>query len=52
VGHHVFLHVGETDIDAVKPHATITHCFVAKKDFTAARAKQFFSLRNMVSGRR
>lgn len=52
IGHHVFLHLGETDIDAVKPHATITHCYVAKKDFTAPRAKQFFSLRNMVSGRR
>ena len=52
VGHHVFLHVGETDIDAVKPHATITHCFTGKRDYTSARARQFYSLRNMVSGRR
>lgn len=52
VGHKVFLHVGETDINAKKPHATITHCHVAKRDFTPARAKQFYSLRSMVSGRR
>ena len=52
VGHHVFLHLGESDINAKKPHATITHCYVAKREFTAARARQFFSLRNMISGRR
>ncbi len=52
VGHQVFLHLGQTDINAKKPHATITHCFVNKKAFSAARAKQFYSLRNMVSGRR
>ena len=52
VGHQVFLHVGETDINAKKPHATISHCFTNKREFTSARARQFFSLRNMVSGRR
>jgi hypothetical protein len=52
VGHNVFLHLGETDINAKKPHATMTHCYTNKRDFTAARAKQFYSLRNMVSGRR
>ena len=52
VGHKVFLHLGESDINAKKPHATMTHCFTNKREFTSARAKQFFSLRNMVSGRR
>ena len=52
IGHRVFLHLGETDINAKKPHATITHCYVTKLDFTSARARQFYSLRNMVSGRR
>jgi hypothetical protein len=52
VGHHVFLHVGNNDIDATKPHATITLCYVTKRDFSAGRARQFYSLRNMVSGRR
>ncbi|PCJ36788.1 MAG: hypothetical protein COA75_05905 [Cellvibrionales bacterium] len=52
VGHSVFLHLGQTDINAKKPHATMTHCFTNKKEFTAARAKQFYSLRNMISGRR
>lgn len=52
VGHKVFLHLGESDINAKKPHATMTHCYTNKREFTAARAKQFFSLRNMVSGRR
>jgi hypothetical protein len=52
VGHHVFLHLGESDINAKKPHATVTHCYVKKREFTEARAKQFYSLRNMVSGRR
>ncbi len=52
VGHQVFLHLGETDINAKKPHATITHCFVKKRIFSPARAQQFFSLRNMISGRR
>ena len=52
VGHHVFIHVGETDINAKKPHATYSHCYVMKKTFSAGRAKQFYSLRNMVSGRR
>jgi len=52
VGHHVFLHVGETDINAKKPHATITHCFTNKRVFSQARAQQFYSLRNMISGRR
>ena len=52
VGHKVFLHLGETDINAKKPHATYTHCYVMMKDFTPGRAKQFYSVRNMVSGRR
>ena len=52
VGHHVFLHLGETDINAKKPHATITHCYVRTREFSPARARQFYSLRNMVSGRR
>ena len=52
VGHHVFIHVGETDINAKKPHATYSHCYVMKRLFSAGRAKQFYSLRNMVSGRR
>lgn len=52
LGHKVFLHLGETDINAKKPHATMTHCFPNKREFSSARAKQFFSLRNMVSGRR
>lgn len=46
------MHLGQTDINAKKPHATMTHCFTNKKEFTAARAKQFYSLRNMISGRR
>jgi hypothetical protein len=52
LGHHVFLHLGESDINAQKPHATITQCYVMKRDFSPRRAKQFYSLRNMVSGRR
>ena len=52
VGHFTFLHVGETDINAKKPHATITHCFTKKRVFSEARAQQFYSLRNMISGRR
>ena len=52
VGHYVFLHLGETDINAKKPHATITHCFTKKRIFSEARAQQFYSLRNMISGRR
>lgn len=52
IGHHVFLHLGETDINAKKPHATMTHCYTRKRDFAPARARQFYSLRNMISGRR
>ncbi|MBV1930387.1 MAG: DUF1329 domain-containing protein [Porticoccaceae bacterium] len=52
VGHKVFLHLGQVDINAKKPHATLTHCYTNKREFTAARAKQFYSLRNMISGRR
>jgi hypothetical protein len=52
LGHHVFIHLGETDINALKPHATYSHCYVMMKDFSPGRAKQFYSLRNMVSGRR
>ena len=47
-----YLHLGENDINAKKPHATITHCFVKKRVFSEARAQQFYSLRNMISGRR
>ena len=52
LGHHVFLHLGESDINAKKPHATMTHCYVRKRVFSPARARQFYSLRNMISGRR
>ena len=52
VGNHVLIHLGETDINAKKPHATYSHCYVMMKDFSPSRAKQFYSLRNMVSGRR
>jgi hypothetical protein len=52
LGHNVFLHLGETDINAQKPHATFSHCYVLKKDFSPGKAKQFYSVRNMVSGRR
>lgn len=52
VGHNVFLHLGETDINAQKPHATFSHCYVMKKHLSSGRAKQFYSVRNMVSGRR
>jgi hypothetical protein len=52
IGHNVFLHLGETDINAKKPHATLISCYVQKRTFSPARAKQFYSLRNMTSGRR
>ena len=52
LNHNVFIHLGETDINPKKPHATFSHCYVMLKDMTAGRAKQYFSLRNMVSGRR
>jgi len=52
VGHNVFLHLGEADINAQKPHATFFHCYVMLKDFSSGRAKQFYSVRNMVNGRR
>lgn len=52
VGHFALMHIGETDINAKKPHATITHCYTKKRMFSAARAQQFYSLRNMISGRR
>lgn len=52
IGHHVLIHLGETDINAKKPHATYTHCYVMMREFSPGRAKQFYSLRNMVSGRR
>jgi hypothetical protein len=51
-GQNVFLHVGEADINVQKPHATFFHCYVAHRDFTSGWAKQFYSLRNMVNGRR
>ena len=52
IGSFVFLHLGESDINAKKPHGTVTHCYTRKRDFSSARARQFYSLRNMVSGRR
>jgi len=52
VGHNVFIHLGESDINVQKPHATFIHCYVAKKEFSPGRAKQFYSVRNMVNGRR
>jgi hypothetical protein len=51
-GQNVFLHVGEVEINVQKPHATVFHCYVVYRDFTSGWAKQFYSLRNMVSGRR
>jgi len=51
-GQNVFLHVGEVEINVQKPHATFFHCYVVYRDFTSGWAKQFYSLRNMVSGRR
>ena len=52
IGHQVLMHLGETDINAKKPHATMTHCYTNKRLFSAARARQYYSLRNMISGRR
>jgi len=52
VGHFVLMHLGEVDINAKKPHATITHCYTKKRVFSSARARQFYSLRSMISGRR
>jgi len=52
VGENVFLHVGNTVINAQKPHATFTHCFVVRKEFSSGLAKQFYSVRNMVNGKR
>ena len=52
VGKNVILHVGNNVINVQKPHGTFTHCYVVRKEFTAGRAKQFYSVRNMVSGRR
>ena len=52
VGQRVFYHLGETDINPKKPHATFSHCYVMTRHFSPGRAKQFYSVRNMVSGRR
>jgi hypothetical protein len=52
LGQHVFLHVGNTVINAQKPHATFIHCYVVRKALSSGLAKQFYSLRNMVSGKR
>jgi hypothetical protein len=52
IGRNVFIHLGETDVNAQKPHATFSHCYVMMKDLSSGRAKQFYSVRNMVSGRR
>ncbi|NOT58332.1 MAG: DUF1329 domain-containing protein [Deltaproteobacteria bacterium] len=51
-GEQVFLHVGNNVINAQKPHATFTHCYVVRKEVSSGRAKQFYSVRNMASGRR
>ena len=48
----MFLHLGETDINVKKPHATFMHCYAVKKKYSPGRVKQVFSLRNMASGRR
>ena len=52
VGENLFYHLGETDINAKKPHATFSHCYVMTRHFSSGRAKQVYSVRNMVSGRR
>jgi hypothetical protein len=52
LGERVFLHVGNNVINVQKPHATFTHCYVVRKEFSSGGAKQFYSVRNMVSGRR
>ena len=52
VGQRIFYHLGETDINAKKPHATYMHCYVMTRHFSSGRAKQVYSVRNMVSGRR
>ena len=52
LGQYVFLHVGNTIINVQKPHATFIHCYVVRRALSPGRAKQFYSLRNMVSGRR
>jgi hypothetical protein len=52
LGQHVFLHVGNTVINVQKPHATFIHCYVVRKNFSPGRAKQFYSLRSVVTGRR
>jgi len=39
-------------INAQKPHATFTHCYVVHREFSSGGAKQFYSVRNMVSGKR
>ena len=52
LGRNLFMHLGQAAINPQKPHATYTHCYPVYREFSAGRAKQFFSLRNMVSGRR
>jgi hypothetical protein len=52
IGHQVLMHLGETDINAKKPHATMFHCYTNKRVFSSARAQQYYSLRNMIGGRR
>jgi len=52
VGENVILHVGNNVINVQKPHGTFTHCYVVRKEVSSSRAKQFYSVRNMVSGRR
>lgn len=48
----VFIHVGESVINVRKQHATLSHCYPVRETFSPGRAKQFFSLRNMVGGKR
>ena len=52
LGRNLFMHLGQAAINPQKPHATYTHCYPVYREFSPGRAKQFFSLRNMVSGRR
>jgi hypothetical protein len=52
VGHNLMTHIGNAAINVQKPHGTFAHCYVVHKELSPGRAKQFYSVRNMVSGRR
>ena len=43
--------ISTSDINAKKPHGTVTHCYTRKRDFSSARARQFYSLRNIPYGK-